>query len=525
MKLTVSATRIDRQPTALSVIGVFEDGGTLADRLPVAAPAKRMLLPLLASVQFRAKLKETVVLPSQGKLRARWVAVVGLGKRKEFILESARKLGGIALSVARGRKVAQLAVQLPAHGTWTAEQLGQAVTEGLLLGQYRYLCRQLKPDEKFQVSAAVIVADPKALAAVQRGARVGAVIATSANVVRDLCNAPANIATPTYLADHAHAVAKEHKLTFHAYSAADLKRMKMGGIISVTQGSVQPPKFVVMEYRSSQQPAASSQQDKRPNAERRTPNATARIPTVVFVGKGITFDSGGISIKPSGGMEKMKYDMSGAAAVIGILKASAALKLPFRIIGIFAACENMPSGSATRPGDIVTMHSGKTVEVLNTDAEGRMILADCLAYAKQFKPDAVVDMATLTGACVVALGKYAIGLMGTDETLKSRLKAAGELSGERVWELPLWPEYSDDVKGDAADLKNIGPPGEAGAITAAAFLKTFTAYPWAHLDIAGTAWADAPDTFQPKGSTGVGVRLAIQMLRAWAAEMTQNTKR
>ena len=502
MKVTASGTRIDRQAVALSVVGVFEDGGSLAERLSIAAPVKRMLAPLLESVQFRGKLKETVVLPSQGKLRARWMAVVGLGKRKEFILESARKLGGIAHSAARGRKLAQLAVQLPAHDKWTAEQLGQAVTEGLLLGQYRFLLRQLKPDEKFQVSAAAVVAaDPKTLTAVQRGARVGTVVATSANVVRDLCNTPANIATPTYLAEQARAVAKEYKLVFHAYSMADLRRMNMGGIISVTQGSVQPPKFVVMEYRSTQYAVRST-----------------KPPTVVFIGKGITFDSGGISIKPSGGMDKMKYDMSGAAAVIGILKASAALQLPFHIIGIFAACENMPSGSATKPGDIVTMHSGKTVEVLNTDAEGRMILADCLAYAKQFKPAAVVDMATLTGACVVALGKYAIGMMGTDTALKNRIRAAGELSGERVWELPLWPEYGEDVRGDAADLKNIGPPGEAGAITAAAFLKVFTDYPWAHLDIAGTAWADAPDTFQPKGSTGVGVRLAVQLLRSWAEE-------
>lgn len=502
MKVTVSGTRIERQPVALSVVGVFEDGGSLAERLPVVAAAKRTLVPWLSSIQFRGKAKETVVVPSQGKFRSKWVAVVGLGKRKEFKLDGARQLGGVAHNTARGRKLASTAVQLPLHNAWNAEQLAQVVTEGLLLAQYRFAMRQLKADEKFQVSAATIVVEPNTLAAVRRGAHVGAVIASSANLVRDLCNTPANIATPTYLAEQAHAVAKEHKLTFHAYSTADLKRMKMGGILSVAQGSAQPPKFVVMEYQGQ-----------------------GKSPTVVFVGKGITFDSGGLSIKSSSGMEKMKYDMSGAAAVIGILRAAASLTLPFHIYGVFAACENMPSGSATRPGDVVTTHAGQTVEVLNTDAEGRMVLADCLAYAKQFKPDAVVDVATLTGACVVALGKYAIGMMGTDETLKNRLRAAGELSGERVWELPLWPEYSEDVKGETADLKNIGPPGEAGAIMAGAFLKAFTSYPWAHLDIAGTAWAEKADTFQPKGSTGVGVRLAVQMLRSWAEELANREPR
>ncbi len=501
MNITAHIGSLTRHPVALSVLGVFEESGSLAARLPLTGAAKQGLVPLLESVHFRGQSKESVVLPTRGPFRSRWVAVVGLGKRKEFTLQHARVLGSVAIQTARNREFPSVAVQLPVHDRWHAAQVSQAITEGLVLGQYRFLTfkRQLKPQERFQVRQAFVVGTARDATAVQQGTRIGTVVAQAANFVRDLCNTPANVATPTYLADQARQLAKTHRLRCQVFSTPELKRLQMGGILSVTQGSVQPPRLVIMES---------------------TP-ATNTRPTVVFIGKGITFDSGGISIKPSGGMEKMKYDMSGAAAVLGILQASAALKLPFHLVGIFAACENLPSGSATKPGDIVTTHAGKTVEILNTDAEGRMILADCLAYAKRFHPQAVVDLATLTGACVVALGKYAIGMMGTDERLKHRLRAAGELSGERVWELPLWPDYTDGVRGDVSDLKNIGPPGEAGAIAAAAFLKEFTSYPWVHLDIAGTAWAEHADTWQPKGSTGVGVRLAIQMLRTWAEELSE----
>jgi leucyl aminopeptidase len=267
----------------------------------------------------------------------------------------------------------------------------------------------------------------------------------------------------------------------------------MGGLLGVAQGSARPPRFLVMDYRPRSRPGA----------------------TVVLVGKGVTFDSGGISIKPSAGMAEMKMDMSGAAAVIGALQATARLKLPVRVVGLVPATENLPGGRAMKPGDILRHLNGKTSEVDNTDAEGRLILADALAYASRFKPDAVIDLATLTGACVVALGHHATGMMGNNQALMARLKEAGARTFERVWELPMFEEYEKLIKSDVADVKNVGGRW-AGAITGAMFLKHFIgAYPWVHLDIAGTAMMEETSDYIPKGGSGVGVRLLVDMLRHW----------
>jgi leucyl aminopeptidase len=278
-----------------------------------------------------------------------------------------------------------------------------------------------------------------------------------------------------------------------------MQQLGMGALLGVAQGSEQPPTFIILEHRGA-----------RPEQD-----------NIVFVGKGITFDSGGISIKPAEGMERMKYDMSGGAAVMGALRAAALLKVPRNVIGLIPATENLPSGRATKPGDVHRAMNGKTAEIINTDAEGRLILADALAYASRYKPVACVDLATLTGACVVALGHEAIGMMGNTqgETLMNRLRLAGVRAGERVWQLPLWDEYLEHVKSDVADVKNVGMGRAAGTIAGAAFLVKFVdGYPWVHLDIAGTAWADREQPYKPKGGTGVGVRLLTQMLLDWDAK-------
>ena len=306
-------------------------------------------------------------------------------------------------------------------------------------------------------------------------------------------NRPSNDKTPIMLSDEARRMAGRFGLSCEILNEAAIKRLKMGGLLGVAKGSKEPPRFIILGHNK--------------NAK--------NLDTIVIIGKAITFDSGGISIKPSENMEKMKYDMSGGAAVMGAMQAAARLKIPLRIIGLIPAAENLPSGAAQKPGDIVRMHDGKTVEIISTDAEGRMILGDALSYAKSYKPKAVIDLATLTGACVIALGNDAIGMMGTDDKLKDKVKEAGELSYERVWELPLWEEYGELIKSDIADIKNVGGR-PAGTITGGYFLSRFIEKTqWVHLDIAGTAWEEKGRPYKPKGATGVGIRLLSELFINW----------
>jgi leucyl aminopeptidase len=304
---------------------------------------------------------------------------------------------------------------------------------------------------------------------------------------------PGNDLYPETLADHARRAGKTAGFRVQVFDKRKIEALKMGGLLAVNQGSVRPPVFIVMEWKG----------------------ASATQPPIVLVGKGVTFDTGGISIKPAERMGDMKMDMHGAATVIGTMFAVAKLRLPINVVGLVPATENMPSGSAYRPGDIVTFMNGKTAEIDNTDAEGRLILADALTYAERYKPQAVVDIATLTGACVIALGHVASGLMGNDRALLDRIKTAADATSEYVCELPLYEEYLEQIKSDVADVKNTGGR-PAGAITAALFLKHFIGnYPWAHLDIAGTGMAPKEGAYSPKGATGVGVRLFVEMLRRW----------
>jgi leucyl aminopeptidase len=337
----------------------------------------------------------------------------------------------------------------------------------------------------------LLAAQTSEVKSIAEGIRRGVATAEAAVLVRDLCNHPSNVMTPTKIANEAKAIAKEQSLTLKILEQKDIEKLGMGALLGVARGSHEPPKFIILEYKGSKK------KDDRP---------------VVLVGKTITFDTGGISLKPAENMEHMKADMTGGAEVLASIRAAARLKLPLHLISILPVAENMPGGRAMKPGDVVTTLSGKTVEVQNTDAEGRLILADALAYATRYKPAALIDIATLTGACVVALGQFAIGMFGTDTGVKESVRKAGLRAGERVWEMPLWDEYFEQLRSDVADMRNIGGRG-GGMITAALFLSKFVGdCPWVHLDIASTDWSERERAYVPKGPSGIGTRLLIQYL-------------
>ena len=487
MRITVRSGRVDQVRDGVPVFAALE-GEQHPDRiLPSSSARDQSLRRLIQSSGFRGAPNETLVLP-----RAHgWTFVIGLGKEKQLSLERIRQFAGTAVRAARARGFRRVVLPLlMERPLGPAAQVAQAAAEGALLGLYRYdrLKQVPKHERNRRVEAVTLVAERAGdVAAAKRAAQKAEVIAGAVILARDLITGPSNLVTPTYLANEARALARQFRFKSRIIPFPQLKRMGFGGVVGVAQGSSHPAQFIVLEYTP--------------------PRAKA---TFALCGKGITFDSGGISIKPSAKMELMKYDMSGAAAVLATVQAAARLKLPVRIVGIIAATENMPSGTAQRPGDVIRTLSGKTVEVLNTDAEGRLVLADCLHYAKRFKPTATIDLATLTGACVVALGTEAIGLMTKDERLAARLNQAGKTTHERVWRLPLWDEYAEMLKSDVADIKNVTDTGQAGTITAGKFLETFAeGLPWAHLDIASTAWTDNDKPYVPKGAVGIGVRLLI----------------
>ena len=328
----------------------------------------------------------------------------------------------------------------------------------------------------------------------QQGAKTGQVIAESTAMARDMVSSPPADMTPSIIAARARELSRQFGLKVQVLERKQMEKLGMGALLGVASGSAQPPKFIILEYRKG-----------------------GKKPFIALVGKTITFDSGGISIKPPEGMDKMKDDMSGGAAVLGAIRTAAALKLPLNLVGLLPATENMPGGSAFKPGDILRTLSGQTIEVLNTDAEGRLILSDALTYACRYKPAVIVDIATLTGACRVALGQEATGMVGTDDALKQAIRAAGEKTGERVWEMPLWDGYYELIRSDIADMKNTGGR-DGGVITAAALLSRFVErYPWVHLDIAATAWTEKDRPYTPKGATGIGMRLLTQFLRDYAS--------
>jgi leucyl aminopeptidase len=465
----------------------------------------------LATGDFLGKRGESLLLyPEPGSAPKR-ILLVGLGREAEVDAEAVRRAAGITVGATAGRRGASVALVAPFVRKLRPAALAQALSEGAILAGYRYDTYHTRNDEgRPAVSSVALVFDGAAAARAARPGRdAGVVLGESQNLARDLSNAPANALPPAALAHEGERVAKEVGLTCQVLDVAELKRRKLGAILAVGQGSQNPPRMIVLEHR----PRGVA---RSPGKGRSKKASERRVPKICLIGKGITFDSGGISIKPGAGMHEMKHDMSGGAAVIGALRAAALLKLPLHVIGIVAAAENMPSGAAYRPGDVVTAGSGKTIEVLNTDAEGRLVLADALHLARtDHTPDALIDLATLTGACVVALGKWCSGLFGNNRRLVERLRQAGEATAERVWPMPLWEEHREHIRGDVADLKNTGGR-DGGSLTAAAFLWSFVGEtPWVHLDIAGTAYTEKPGPYQPRGATGVGVRLLLECLREW----------
>ncbi len=451
---------------------------------------------LIASGDLTGKAGEVGVLYPRGAIPAARVLVVGLGKRDEFDLEGARRAAAAGIKRARALNAHHVAAIVHGAGIagLDAEAAAQAVAEASLLALYEYDAPKQREEEPRKIDSLTIVEyDESKLAAIQRGVDAAAAIAGGVNLARDLVNMPPNVATPTKLAQTARQIGKEHRMKVTVGGRRWAARRNMGAFLAVAKGAGEKPKFIVMEH----------------NGDRED------LPAIVLVGKGITFDTGGISIKSSANMGAMKSDMGGAAAVLGTMKAIGALGLPLRVIGITPATENMPDANAYRPADVIAASNGKTIEIISTDAEGRMVLADGLVYAGRYNPDAVIDLATLTGSCVVALGKgMAAGLFSAEDSLRDRLTAAAEATHERVWPLPLWDDYKKAIQSDVADMKNSG--GRTGGVAASAiFLKQFTDYPWAHLDIAGMALTEKDSAYTPAGGTGYGVRLLVEMLRRW----------
>lgn len=445
------------------------------------------------------KAGETTVLYTPDIFASKRIILTGIGESEKVNLEYIRRAGAVAAKKAQGLKLSSIAYILDIFDNSdlklddSLEDISCAIAEGAALGIYKFPTYFSDEEQKSNPlqSATLIAHTKKNLKEIERGVKRAAIISEGVYLARDLGNTPGLDLYPETLAAIARNECRKAGCKVTIFDEKKIESLRMGGILSVSKGSEQSPRFIIIEW----------------NGGKRTEKPH------VLVGKGITFDTGGISIKPSANMGEMKMDMSGAAAVIGAMKAAAMMKLRVNLIGLIPACENMPSGKAIRPGDVIRIMDGTSVEVDNTDAEGRLILADALVYAKRYKPKAVVDLATLTGACVVALGHYATGMMGNDENIIEALKAAGNRSYERVWELPLYDEYEKLIKSDIADVKNIGGRW-AGAITAGWFLKKFVDnYPWVHLDIAGTAILEESGDYTQKGASGVGVRLLIEWLR------------
>jgi leucyl aminopeptidase len=472
------------------------EGDTLSkqDAAPVDKAMGGALHDLLPSKEFEGKAAELALIHTQGKLPAKRVLLVGLGKKAAVSLDTIRQAMGHAAKRVRQVKAGSFTVAVPAvtpRGSSSVE-VAQAMAEGAILGSYQFTAYRSDGASGKDVGAMTLLAPQKSqVRLLTEGIRRGTATAEATVFVRDLCNHPSNVMTPTRIALEAKAIAKESGVTLKILEQKDMEDLGMGALLGVARGSHEPPKFIILEYRGARK------KEDRP---------------VVLVGKTITFDTGGISLKPAENMEHMKADMTGGAEVLAAMRAAARLKLPLNLISILPATENMPGGRAMKPGDIVKTLSGKTVEVQNTDAEGRLILSDGLAYAARYKPAALIDIATLTGACVVALGQFAIGMFGTEPRLKDAVRKAGLRAGERVWEMPLWEEYFEQLKSDVADMRNIGGRG-GGMITAALFLSRFAGdWPWVHLDIASTDWSERERAYIPKGPTGIGTRLLIQYL-------------
>ncbi|MBT3270909.1 leucyl aminopeptidase [Candidatus Poribacteria bacterium] len=480
------------------VVGVFADGELSPTARSLDAAVGGMLTAVCETGDMSGKKGAQAVVYTHGKIPAPRVLMVGLGRAKNVDAERLRCAAGDAARKLRDSGCRGVGMGLHAGLSLSTTDAGEAIAEGVLLALYRSDLHHTRSTERKELDTLTLLdADAAARDRLSTGAQLGEIIAAAANTARDLANEAPNYLPPLALADRARDVAETAGLTCRVLETEDLKAEGFNTLLGVGQGSVNPPVFIILEHEGDA--------DEAP---------------LVLVGKGICFDSGGLSLKSGAGMMGMKHDMAGAAAVIGAMGAIGSLDLPRRVIGLVAAAENMPSATAQRPNDIVYSLSGKTIEVRNTDAEGRLVLADALAYAARYEPAGVIDLATLTGACMTALGKHTCGMFGKHDrdtdALIARVQAAADATHERVWRLPLWDDYDDEIKSDIADVQNIGSSGLGGAIVGAAFLKAFVdGYPWVHLDIAGLMTSSKNKGYAVKGATGFGARLLTELARNW----------
>jgi leucyl aminopeptidase len=500
MDFIVQSGSLDKQRTGCIVVGVYEGGKLSPSAMELDSAAGHALSKALGRGDLQGELGTTLLLPGLSEVAAERILLVGLGPEQEFIENSYHTALCVATKMlcTTGADEATFCVsELSVNGrdgAWKVEQAVVAVMDAT----YRF--DKLKSDPPKQKGAlkklVLHVVDHSELAAAEAATNQAVAIAAGITLAKDLGNLPANVCTPTYLAEQARELSKLHGFGVTILDQNELEKLGMNAILAVARGSRQPPKFIVMEYQGGVRDA----------------------PPVVLVGKGITFDTGGINIKPAPGMDEMKFDMCGAASVFGTLRAAALMKLALNVVGIIPATENMPGGNAMKPGDVVTTMSGQTVEILDTDSEGRLVLADALTYAERYAPALLVDVATLTGAIVVALGEIASGVFSNSDALAGEVVAAGDRAWDRAWHMPLWHEYQDMFKSDIADFANVGPRGDC-AITAACFLSRFIKRrPWVHLDIAGTA----SKTGEDKGATGRPVALLAHFLASRAAAQTSS---
>jgi leucyl aminopeptidase len=497
MNFSVISGPPEKRVSACVVAAVYANRRLSPAAKRIDEASKGYISKLMKRGDLEGRLGQTLLLQQVPGCAAERVLLIGSGPEDEITDGKFRELQAKALSVLNDTGAAEAAIYLPELAIakrdlhWKLRQLVE-VSEDT---SYRFdqLKSKKDPAARALKSLAFCVEKPTDVKSGQRAIREGQAIAKAVKIAKDLANLPGNHCTPTHLAARARDLQKSQRaIKVQVLEEARMKQLGMGALLAVASGSQQPAKLIILEYRGARPTAAP----------------------IALVGKGVTFDSGGISIKPSANMDEMKFDMAGAASVLGVVSAAAELKLPVNVIGLVPATENMPGGKAIKPGDVVTSHSGQTIEILNTDAEGRLILCDALTYAERFKPAAVIDIATLTGACVIALGAHASGLLGNDDGLVNDLLAAGNYSGDRAWQLPLWEEYQKSLDSPFADMANVGGR-EAGTITAACFLSRYTKkFKWAHLDIAGTAWR----TGNKKGATGRPVPLLMQFLLDRAAK-------
>ncbi len=487
MKINVKSSSLEKVKGALLVVATPETKGRLPDSLKKLDKAHQGVIGrMVRAGGFEGSAGQSVMgFPATGPKQ---ILLVGVGKSTDISPRSIRRAAAVGARKALDADITKLSLSVPAEasGDLTPEVVGQSAAEGVCEGGWVF--DELQENQGSNIEAATLIAaDSAQKKRLEAGCAAGHAIGEGQCFARRLQALPGNICTPSFLGDTAKTLGREHGIKVTVYDEAAIKRMRMGALLSVSSGSVEPPRFIVLEYKGG------------------------KGPPIGLVGKGVTFDTGGISLKPPQKMEEMKFDMSGAAAVFGAFEALGRIRPACNVVGIVPSVENMPSGSSVKPGDIVKSHSGKTIEVINTDAEGRLILCDALSFMKKFKPSCVLDAATLTGAVVIALGHDATGLMGNDEQLLAEVQAAGERADERCWPLPMWDEYRKTLESDYADIKNLGDRA-ASSIAAGWFLREFVdGYSWAHLDIAGTAYGSEKPHLAA-GPTGVGVRLFTQFI-------------